>query len=91
MVIMLLGRVIVGMIVKERGFVDFFLSRRPSKNDFLDKVEELIDWRPIDRLLTRHHRKRAAADGRPSYPSLPMFKMLQQQRWYNLSDPPAFA
>jgi IS5 family transposase len=77
----------VERIVKEQGFMDFFLSRRPSKNDFLDKVEELIDWRPIDRLLTKHYRKRAAADGRPAYPPLPMFKMLLLQRWYNLSDP----
>jgi IS5 family transposase len=77
----------VERIVKEQGFMDFFLSRRPSKNDFLDKVEELIDWQPIDRLLTKHYRKRAAADGRPAYPPLPMFKMLLLQRWYNLSDP----
>jgi transposase, IS5 family len=74
-------------ISTEQGFVDYFLRIRPNKNDFLDKVEVLIDWRPIEKLLKRHYRKVESADGRPAYPPLPMFKMLLLQRWYNLSDP----
>jgi len=74
-------------ITTEQGFVDFYLDKRPNKNNFLDKVDELINWQPVEKLLARNYRKTAAADGRPAYPALPMFKMMLLQRWYNLSDP----
>jgi len=32
-----------------------------------------------------HHKKLAAADDRPAYPALPMFKILLMQRWSSLS------
>ena len=38
-------------------------------------------------MLKKHDKKKQAADGRPAYPLLPLFKMLLIQRWYNLSDP----
>jgi IS5 family transposase len=37
--------------------------------------------------IKKHYKKRQAADGRPAYPPLPLFKMLLLARWYNLSDP----
>jgi IS5 family transposase len=39
-----------------------------------------------EKLLKKHYKKVAAADGRPAYPALTMFKILLMQRWYSLSD-----
>jgi IS5 family transposase len=72
---------------RQMSFGDMELSGRSTKETFLDKVNEIIDWTPIERILRRKYKKKAAADGRPAYPALPMFKMLLIQRWYNLSDP----
>ena len=77
----------VDRISTEEGFVDYYLNRRPRKTSFLDDVDRLIDWKPIESLLKKHYKKKAAADGRPAYPPLPLFKMLLIQRWYDLSDP----
>jgi len=73
--------------VSTGGFVDYFLERRPSKNGFLEKVDALIDWRRIGKLLAKGYRRTASATGNPAYPPLPLFKMLLLQRWYDLSDP----
>jgi len=69
------------------GFADFMISRRQTKESFLDEVDKLIDWRPIQKTLERNYKKKASADGRPAYPALCLFNMLLIQRWYNLSDP----
>ncbi|MEW6262194.1 MAG: transposase [Thermodesulfobacteriota bacterium] len=69
------------------GFIDYCIDQRANKKSFLLDVDCLIDWKPIERLLTNQYKKRQAADGRPAYPPLTLFKMLLIQRWYNLSDP----
>lgn len=74
-------------ISTKEGFVDHFINLRPRKKSFLNDIDKIIDWKPIENLLKRHYKKVAAADGRPAYPPLPQFKMLLLQRWYNLSDP----
>ena len=74
-------------ISTKEGFVDHFINLRPRKQSFLDDVERLIDWKPLEKLLKTHYKKVKAADGRPAYPPLPLFKMLLLQRWYGLSDP----
>jgi len=63
------------------------VSQRPRKSSFLDQVDRVVDWRPIEKVLKRNYKKTVSADGRPAYPALPLFKMLLIQRWYNLSDP----
>ena len=48
------------------------------------------NWQDIEKTLENKYKKRAsAADGRPAYPALPIFKLLLLQRWYGLSDPVA--
>jgi len=74
-------------ISTQMGFVDFMVSQRQTKSSFLDEVDRVVDWRPIEKILSRHYKKKVSADGRPAYPALPLFKMLLIQRWYNLSDP----
>ena len=67
---------------------DYFVLRRKSKKpSFLDQIEAIIDWRPIEKLLKTKLKRKANAIGNPAYPPLPMFKALLLQRWFNLSDP----
>jgi IS5 family transposase len=69
------------------GFADYFIEQRKHSNTFLDKIDQFIDFREIEKLLKKKYKRRASADGRPAYPPLPMFKLLLLQRWYGLSDP----
>ncbi len=69
------------------GFADLVVGQRKSKSQFLDDVDRMIDWRPIEKILSRNYKKKTSLDGRPAYPALPLFKMLLLHRWYNLSDP----
>ena len=66
---------------------DYFLEQRRTKRTFLDDIEALIDWKPIQTLLNQKLKRKANAVGNPAYPALAMFKILLLQRWYNLSDP----
>ena len=70
-----------------KGLADYFIEQRGHTNTFLDRIDALIDWKGIEKVLGKHYRKTASADGRPAYPALPMFKLLLLQRWYGLSDP----
>lgn len=74
-------------ISTQMGFADLMVCHRKAKSSFLDEVDQMVDWRPIEKILNRNYKKKASADGRPAYPALRLFKMLLIQRWYNLSDP----
>ena len=69
------------------SFADYFIEQRKQSNIFLDKINQFIDWKHIDKLLKKKYKKTFSADGRPAYPPLPMFKLLLLERWYGLSDP----
>lgn len=68
------------------GFLEMAISVRKKAKTFLDDVERVIDWRPIERFLKKKLRRHRDAVGNPAYPALCMFKVLLLQRWYNLSD-----
>jgi IS5 family transposase len=53
-------------------------------NDFLDRLDELVDWQPLERAL---HAMYPATTGRPPHPPLVLFKMSLLQHCYDLSDP----
>lgn len=74
-------------ISTQMGFSDMMVDKRKIKGKFLEEVDRIIDWRPIEKILSRNYSKKASAYGRPSYAALALFKMLLLQRWYNLSDP----
>jgi IS5 family transposase len=76
-----------GQSGNQMSFWDLELLGRRTKETFLDKVDEIVDWKPIERIIRRNYKEKAPAGGRPAYPGLPMFKMLLIQRWYSLSDP----
>ena len=69
------------------GFADYFIEQRKNSNVFLDKIDQFIDWKNIEKLLKKKYKKTFSADGRPAYPPLSMFKLLLLQKWYGLSDP----
>lgn len=71
--------------IGQLGWIDGALSRRAGRRrDALAEISRLVDWNPIERLLSGIHR---AAKGEAAYPPLMMFKVVLLQRWYDLSDP----
>lgn len=56
------------------------LTRSPSS---LDKLSQVIDWRPIATLLESLY---PATKGEPAWPPLAMFKALLLAVWYDVSD-----
>jgi len=71
---------------KNPGIADYVVARRKRKDCFLDEIDRLIDWKPLEKLLRKKLKRIVNAVGNPAYPPLPMFKILLLQRWYNLSD-----
>ncbi len=69
------------------SFAGNYVLSRIKKNDFLQKIEIIVDWKPIEKELCKIC-KRSVVDaaGRPSYSPLLLFKMLLLQTWYSLSD-----
>ena len=66
-------------------FADCLVPHSP-KQSFLSKVDEVIDWKPIEKQLKKQYWRTQNAIGNAAYPALPMFKALLLQRWYELSD-----
>ncbi len=50
----------------------------------LDRISSLLDWGPLEALLSDIY---ASERGRPSYPPLVHLRILLLQGWYGLSDP----
>lgn len=72
---------------KAPGIADYTAARRAKrKTTFLDEIDRIIDWKPLERLMNKRLKRSADAVGNPAYPALVMFKILLLQRWYNLSD-----
>ncbi|TVM15931.1 hypothetical protein DPQ33_13255, partial [Oceanidesulfovibrio indonesiensis] len=66
---------------------DYFMGRRRTSHTFLDEIDAVIDWLPIQAFLTPKLKRKANSVVTPACPPLPMFQVLLLQRWYNLSDP----
>ena len=54
-----------------------------KKETMLDKIEQIIDFGSVERLLQTMYDRQI---GRPAIPPLMMFKMLLLEQWYGLSD-----
>jgi IS5 family transposase len=59
-------------------------SRRRQRLDRLERIEGLLDWQRIDRLLDGINAERRGGRG---YPPLCMLKALLLAQWHDLSDP----
>lgn len=69
------------------SFSDFDVIRRTRKGNFLNQVDHLIDWKPIEKAINQHYSPKSDVTGRPPYPGLLLFKMLLVGVWHGgLSD-----
>jgi len=71
----------------QRTFADILVegrSRRRERLDRLDRIEGLLDWDRIDRLLDGINGEKRGGRG---YPPLNMLKALLLAQWHDLSDP----
>lgn len=66
------------------NLVEGLVAGALGRNVRLDRIDELIDWTPLEALLAPIH---VAPTGRPAWPLLTMLKALLLQQWYRLSDP----
>ena len=65
-------------------FADQWIKKGPRES-FLQKIDEVINWEPIAKVLKRNSKKLKIVGADP-YPSLSMFKAILCQRWFELSD-----
>ena len=65
-------------------FVDAFMPEELGRNKRLDRIDEMLDWEPVGRLVSDIH---SSTRGAPSYRPLVMVKVLLLEQWYSLSDP----
>ncbi len=64
------------------SFSEFDVIRRTRKGNFLNQIDYLIDWRPIEKAIAEHYAPTSDAAGRPAYPGLLLFKMLLAGIWH---------
>jgi IS5 family transposase len=74
-------------MVELQNFGDYLAFGRLRSDSFLNRVERLINWKPIAGRLRQIYRTGFRVDGRPAWDALVMFKILLLQKWYGLSDP----
>src|SRR5450432_284880 len=65
------------------GLLDGLMNATPT-NDFLERLERQLDWRPLEKALQGMY---PATTGRPPCAPLVLFKMSLRQHCYGLSDP----
>ena len=69
------------------SFSDFYVNHRTRKGNFLNQIDQLIDWAVIDQTIRQHYAPTSDVTGRPAYPGLLLFKMLLVGIWHGgLSD-----
>lgn len=69
--------------LSQASFTDLMINLKTGLNESLDKVNKLVDWKPIEKLLAVIYN---SVRGPKSYPPLTLFKALLIQTWYDLSD-----
>lgn len=65
------------------SLAEAFIGRKLGANETLERIGKLVKWYRFEKLMSRLH---AAETGRPSCPTLVMFKALLLAQWYGLSD-----
>ena len=54
---------------KRPGIADYVAARRKHKDCFLDEIDRLIDWKPLEKVLRQKLKRVANAVGNPAYSS----------------------
>jgi IS5 family transposase len=68
------------------GFADMMVSHRVVSNRFFQQIDTLIDWRSLERVLSKHDHRGTGIAGNLAYPGLVLLKMNLLGVWYGLSD-----
>jgi IS5 family transposase len=71
------------------SFAEYVFQKVCPGNKFLEEMNEIIPWQEIQKFFDKHlkHRQMCMKKaGRPSYPTMLMFKIHLLQQWYDLSD-----
>lgn len=68
----------------QASFMDIDLANRRKACTWLEQIDKMINWKPMERQLKKLYPSNL---GRPSYPPITMFKALLLAQWYDLSDP----
>jgi IS5 family transposase len=68
------------------SFADIAVEHRSVNTPLFDRVNLIVDWQQIDKVISKYYQKGQSVDGRNSYHPLILFKMLLLQNWYGLSD-----
>ena len=63
------------------SFSDFYVTHRTRKSNFLNQIDQLIDWKPIEQNIRKHYDPGKDVTGRPAYSGLLLFKMLLVGIW----------
>lgn len=63
------------------SFSDYYVTHRTRKGNFLNQIDQLIDWAPIEKTIAQHYAPASDVTGRPAYPGLLLFKMLLVGIW----------
>jgi IS5 family transposase len=73
---------------KKYTMADTLISgrQRKIKNQFFDQVNDIINWKPVVKIIEKFYKKRFSATGQPAYSGLLLFKTCLLQTWYGLSD-----
>lgn len=66
------------------GLLDGWVIATNKLDEFLDRVNDMIDWKPLATLVDGLCTSKV---GRPAWPGVIMIKMCVLQQFYNLSDP----
>lgn len=69
-----------------KSFADIAVEHRIVNTPLFDRVNLIVDWQAIQKVISKYYHKGHSVDGRESYNPLILFKMLLLQTWYGLSD-----
>lgn len=69
-----------------KSFADLAIEHRTVNTPLFDRVNAVVDWQQILKIISKYYQKGQSVDGRESYSPLILFKMLLLQTWYGLSD-----
>ena len=68
------------------GFAEMAVAHRKRSNLFLERVQELLNWTELERVIARYDTRGKAIAGNTAYPGLVLFKMSLLGIWYKLRD-----
>jgi len=61
-------------------------NRLANRNHFLKDIEQLIDWKRINKILSKVEIRRTSVAGRDAFSAEVMLRIMLIQKWYKLSD-----